>query len=363
MNKAHTNINYENAPSTATPLNEHNLNATDRAVDIIDDRVIVLDTSKADKSELLGMLSNVAYNTVTGVFTFTYLNGTTFTVDLNIEKIPVSFTMSKDGVITMTNTDGTKYTCDVSSLIKTYSFANSSTISVKTTTDASGNKTFEASIIDGSVTENKLQPNFLADCRTAKAGAVAAETGANSKALESEGYALGTQNGVDVPSTSPYYHNNAKYYSDKAGASTLTSLTDTDIQNPKNGDTLKYSSGKWVNGSVSSSEVKRSNGVLLETSLQSIESTANSHTTEIANNTSAIGNMRTIISGTLAAGETSITLRDSRFVDGAIVDLWQYIDGEEVPIIGATKMTVGNGFVTLYYDALETDVIVGARCF
>ena len=35
--------------------------------------------------------------------------------------------------------------------------------------------------------------------------------------LDSEAYALGTKNGVDVPDTDPTYHNNAKYYSDVRG--------------------------------------------------------------------------------------------------------------------------------------------------
>lgn len=39
---------------------------------------------------------------------------------------------------------------------------------------------------------------------------------AETSALVSEGYAVGTQNGADVGSSSPYYHNNAKYYSDNA---------------------------------------------------------------------------------------------------------------------------------------------------
>ena len=37
-------------------------------------------------------------------------------------------------------------------------------------------------------------------------------------ALESEGWAVGKQSGVDVPGTSPYYHNNSKYYSDYASS-------------------------------------------------------------------------------------------------------------------------------------------------
>lgn len=37
-----------------------------------------------------------------------------------------------------------------------------------------------------------------------------------SNALKSEGYAVGQQNGTDVPSTSPYYQKNAKYYAEYA---------------------------------------------------------------------------------------------------------------------------------------------------
>ena len=42
---------------------------------------------------------------------------------------------------------------------------------------------------------------------------------AASDALKAEGHAIGKQNGENVPSDSPYYHNNAKYYSEQAGLS------------------------------------------------------------------------------------------------------------------------------------------------
>ena len=77
---------------------------------------------------------------------------------------------------------------------------------------------------------------------------------ANTASLKAEGMAVGKQNGVDVSSDSPYYHNNAKYYAEQAGQASglsvsLTSLTDTDIQNPANGQALVYDSTeqKWVN--------------------------------------------------------------------------------------------------------------------
>ena len=41
-------------------------------------------------------------------------------------------------------------------------------------------------------------------------------THAQSDALKAEGLAVGQQNGVDVDSDSPYYHNNAKYYAERA---------------------------------------------------------------------------------------------------------------------------------------------------
>ena len=43
------------------------------------------------------------------------------------------------------------------------------------------------------------------------------ETDSATQALKSEGFAVGQQNGVDVPSDSPYYHNNAKYYTEQGG--------------------------------------------------------------------------------------------------------------------------------------------------
>lgn len=50
-------------------------------------------------------------------------------------------------------------------------------------------------------------------------------TSANTNALKSEGYAVGTQNGVDVGSGSPYYHNNSKYYSEQSEGSAISAAS------------------------------------------------------------------------------------------------------------------------------------------
>lgn len=212
MNKAYSpKIVWENKPSTNTPLGQTNLNQMSDALDTIDDRVVTFDTTKANQSDFLRSFTSITYNTSTGVFEFTQENGTKLTVDLNIEKIPVSFTMDANGVITMTTADGTQYTCDIGSLIKTYTFDDSSEIDFTTTTDASGNKTITASIKAGSIDGTKLTPNYLADCQAAQSGAQGSATAAAGSATLAESWAVGgtgTRSGEDT--------NNAKYWCDQA---------------------------------------------------------------------------------------------------------------------------------------------------
>lgn len=220
MDKAYTRIVWHNYPSTQSPINETNLNKMDIALNEIDNRVVSMDTSKADESDLLQALKSVTYNTQTGLFTFTWFNDNTLDVDLNIEKIPVSFSMSPQGVITMTTADGTTYTADVASLIKTYTFEDSSELDFTVTTDSSGNKTVTASIKTGSITGDKLQPNYLADVTTqaqnASASAVAANSSANAADYDAklaQSYAVGgsgVRQGEDT--------DNAKYYKEQAAA-------------------------------------------------------------------------------------------------------------------------------------------------
>lgn len=215
MQKAHDaskNSYWKNLPDVTTPILAEELNRNEQSVDTIDDRVIVLDTSKANQSDLLQTIKTLTYNTSTGVFVFTFWNGSTYTVDLNIEKIPVSFSLSPQGILTMTTADGTQYTVDISTLIKLYTFADSTDIDFTTVTDSDGNKTVTAHIVNGSVTEEKLEPNFLANCRLEVSKAEDA-------AEESEAWARGTKNNIPVPSTDDQYNNNSKYYSEMAEAS------------------------------------------------------------------------------------------------------------------------------------------------
>jgi hypothetical protein len=246
-------INWENEPSIASPINATNLNKIDYAVYEHDQTFETWDVTKANQSDLLLSVKSIDYDTTTGVFVFTWQNGTTKTVDLNIEKIPVSFSMSAQGVITMTTEDGTQYTADVGSLIKTYTFDDSTEIDFTVTTDASGNKTVTAALKDGSIVGTKLEPNYLANCQSAANSASASKTAAEGSAEDSEAWAVGTRDGVPVPSTDPAYENNSYYWATHGASASFAGLTDTSITNPQNGQVPVYNSTsqKWENADQS----------------------------------------------------------------------------------------------------------------
>ena len=72
MNKAYNKIAWQNKPSTATPLNQTNLNEMSNALDTIDDRVIALDSGKVSSVTVTNTLptgDTIATITVDGTAT------------------------------------------------------------------------------------------------------------------------------------------------------------------------------------------------------------------------------------------------------------------------------------------------------
>ena len=71
---------------------------------------------------------------------------------------------------------------------------------------------------------------------------------ARTEQYNAEAWAEGTRNGTPVGPTDPTYQNNAKYYAEHSSAS-ISSLQDTDIQNPTDGQIIKYNgeTEKWEN--------------------------------------------------------------------------------------------------------------------
>ena len=210
LNKVYTRINWEDYPSENTDLDAYNLNQMDSAIDALDNRIISQDALKVDKSAINGNIADWTMDETTGVITITKYNGEKVIFDLNIEKIPVGFSMSDDGIITMTTEDGTQFTADIGSMIPVLTFEDSSTIAVSVT-GTGKNKTYSFSIKTGSVTDDMLQPNYLADIRVESANASAYAQSANAKSVLAESYAVGgtgTREGEDT--------DNAKYYMEQA---------------------------------------------------------------------------------------------------------------------------------------------------
>lgn len=231
MQKAHVNQNWQNKPSINTPINETNLNKLDRSVDTIDDRVITLDTTKANLTDMLVALKNITFDRATGVFTITKFNNTSFTIDTDLEKIAVNFDYDDDPTsphyqnLILTLIDGTVKYIDLSALITQFEFVDTSTIHFSLGADGK----IYASIINGSITEDMLQPNFLAECRTEVSKATQQADLSNSYRRRSEAYAVGTIDGIAVPNTDPAYKNSSKDWKETSEAYAVGKRNGVDV--------------------------------------------------------------------------------------------------------------------------------------
>lgn len=215
MQKAHSNINWENSPSINTPINEQNLNKMDNAIDTIDDRVIALDTSKFNLSDAQELIKSLTFNRVNGVFTITYFNGSTATIDTMLEKLAVNFDFDEDAQqLIITLDDGTEKRVDLSAFIKPIEFIDSGTIAWQLL----DNGQVSAIVKEGSVEEKHLRPDYLADIKveaaksesSANASAQSAKEADNSaKAAESHNHGgTGVRDGEDT--------DNSKYWSEQS---------------------------------------------------------------------------------------------------------------------------------------------------
>ena len=215
MNKVYTRINWENEPSDNTPLNETNLNKMDFALNEVDNRLIEQDTTKLSKTDASNDIVNWTMDEDTGVITVTRRNGEKIIFDLNIEKIPVSFSLSDDGILTMVTDDGTTFTANIGSMIPVLTFNESDQIAVSVS-GGGVNKTYSFSVKDGSITEEKLQPNYLENIKTEVAKAQKSEGNAQTYSKLAQSYAVGSGGAREDEAT-----DNAKYYCEHANELTI----------------------------------------------------------------------------------------------------------------------------------------------
>lgn len=217
-------INWKNkSESIDTPLGKTNLNRMDSAIYYIAQNLDVayteLSTEKFDEADadkvIVGMPT---WDRNTGILTFRFYDGTVFSVDFNIEKIPVSFSMDSAGVITMVTEDGTEWTADIGDAIPDYRFTDSDRVVFTKTKNADGSYSVTADIKKNSITDEHMQPNYLADIKvqadSALASAQAAGNYANNAAYDAkmaQSYAVGASGIREGENT-----DNARYYSEIA---------------------------------------------------------------------------------------------------------------------------------------------------
>lgn len=265
--KVYTRINWKNrSEAMTTALGATLLNRMDYTLDETDSRIVTLDTVKAEESEVLQMVKEWSMDEKTGIITVTKKNGEKIMFDLNIEKIPVSFTLSTKGILTMTTDDGTKFTADIGSMIPVLTFKASDTINVSV--EGSGaNKTYSFSVKEGSIKDKHLQPSYLADITVQAQAAANSSTEAQTqadrakteadrakqeadKAAEVAGSAAGVS-GVKGNAETTYRHGNVNITPENLGiVDKVTYLT------------WLSSNGKFKNGdSVNNIRAAVSNGI------------------------------------------------------------------------------------------------------
>lgn len=161
MNKVYTRIVWENFPSEKTALNETNLNRMDLALDNLDNRVIEMNSTKVSVEQANKLVKEIRYDETTGKIEVEKMNGSISVIDTKLEKLAMNFSYdSTNQKLVIILDDGTKQYVDLSELITEYEFQDGEIVYF-TVKDGK----VCADIKDGSISEEKLRPNFLADIK------------------------------------------------------------------------------------------------------------------------------------------------------------------------------------------------------
>lgn len=247
MNKAYHRINngkgWENYPSDKTAVDEINLNHMEIGIDEIDNRVVILDETKATKLEVSELFRDVSLDLQSGIITFTRKNGATVVIDTPMEKIQTGIYYDPvTEMLVLPLIDGTSMEVDLSRLMKFDEFIDSDTIAFS----VKANGAITAIVKEGSIEEKHLRSDYLSDIqlKVQEAAEAAAFSSENALRAESFGFmaesfahgATGRRPGEDTDN-SKYYSEQAKmYYEDLQQSGNVTGVKGNAESNYRTGN-------------------------------------------------------------------------------------------------------------------------------
>lgn len=198
---------WENFPSEKTAINQYRMNNIESGIDAIDNRVCALDTAKVDLTKANELVEEILWDESDGTLTVVKMNGSKAVIDTKLEKLAVNFTYNpQTQQLVITLDDGTVQNVDLSALITQYEFLDSDTIAFEIVDGK-----VKSNVKNGSITEDKLQPNFLADIKVEAAKAQAASESSKKFADASNESSVESKKQADI---SKGYADKAKEYTD-----------------------------------------------------------------------------------------------------------------------------------------------------
>ena len=153
---------WENFPSEKTAINRNRLNNIESGIDAIDDRVCALDTTKVDLTKANELVKEILWDESNGTLTVVKMNGSRAVIDTKLEKLAVNFSFDEANQrLVIILDDGSKQYVDLSAFVTPLEFKDGDIIYFSV---VDGNLV-SAGIKDGTISEEKLRPNFLADIK------------------------------------------------------------------------------------------------------------------------------------------------------------------------------------------------------
>ena len=153
---------WENFSSEKTAINRNRLNNIESGIDAIDDRVCALDTTKVDLTKANELVEEILWDESNGTLTVVKMNGSRAVIDTKLEKLAVNFSFDEANQrLVIILDDGSKQYVDLSAFVTPFEFKDGDVIYFEVV----GGNLVSAGIKDGTISEEKLRPNFLADIK------------------------------------------------------------------------------------------------------------------------------------------------------------------------------------------------------